>query len=290
MRNNKYPIYIVSKGRWDSRLTSKSLEEINVPYFIVVEEQEYENYSKVIDSNKILILPKEYLEDYDTFDDLGDIRSKGPGGARNFCWDHSISNGHERHWVMDDNINGFVRLNRNTKIKVSSGAMFRAAEDFVDRYENVALAGLNYRFFSKQRQEIPPFILNTRIYSCLLIKNDIPFRWRGRYNEDTDLSLRVLKAGFCTVQFNAFLCNKMATQTVQGGNTEEFYNKEGTFNKSKMQVAMHPDVSELVWKFGRWHHHVDYSSFKDNKLIKKDIVIPNGIDNYGMVLKKKDHV
>ena len=36
-----YPIYIVSKGRWESRLTSKSLDRMGIPYWLVVEEQEY---------------------------------------------------------------------------------------------------------------------------------------------------------------------------------------------------------------------------------------------------------
>ena len=53
--NPKYPIYIVSKGRADSRLTSKALEKINCPYYIVVEEQEFDIYAKVIDPAKILI-------------------------------------------------------------------------------------------------------------------------------------------------------------------------------------------------------------------------------------------
>ena len=33
--NPKYPLYIVSKGRADSRLTSKALEKMLVPYYIV---------------------------------------------------------------------------------------------------------------------------------------------------------------------------------------------------------------------------------------------------------------
>jgi hypothetical protein len=119
----------------------------------------------------------------------------------------------------------------------------------------------------------------------LLIRNDIPYRWRGRYNEDTDLSLRVLKDGFCTVQFNAFIQEKAQTQTLKGGNTEEFYAKEGTLPKSKMLEDMHPDVAKVVWKFNRWHHHVDYRAFKKNRLIKKEsLVIPNAINNYGMKL------
>ena len=110
----------------------------------------------------------------------------------------------------------------------------------------------------------------------------------------------MLKAGWCTIQFNAFLQQKMTTQTIGGGNTQEFYHKEGvvkegnryadtgTLAKSQMQVRVHPDVSELVWKFKRWHHHVDYSSFKKNKLLLKDnIVIDDINNNYGMELTVK---
>jgi len=286
--NPNFPIYIVSKGRWQSRLTSKALEGMNVPYSIVIEEQEYDQYAAVINPKKILILPKKYLEEYDTFDNLGFQRSKGPGAARNFCWDHSIENGHKWHWVMDDNLDAFHRLNRNMKLESDTGTIFKCAEDFVLRYENIAISGLNYYSFCKTTDCVPPFTLNTRIYSCLLIRNDIPYRWRGRYNEDTDLSLRVLKDGWCTLQFNAFLCGKVTTQRMAGGNTADFYAKEGTMNKSQMLADMHPDVASVVWRFNRWHHHVDYSSFKKNNILKKKegLVIPKGVNNYGLIIKK----
>lgn len=281
----RYPIYIVSKGRWESRLTAKALEKIEVPYYIVVEQQEYDKYTEVIDSARILILPFKYLAEYDTCDSLGDTKSKGPGAARNFCWDHSIKLGFKRHWVMDDNICGFCRLNRNKKIQVKTGAMLHAAEDFVDRYENVPLAGLNYRFFAPERTMQPAFRLNTRIYSCILIENSAQYRWRGRYNEDTDLSLRVLKDGYCTILFQAFLCDKLGTQSIKGGNTKEFYSHEGTYNKSKMQADLHPELSKMIWRFNRWHHYVDYRPFKKNKLIRQNVSDDfNGINNYGMKL------
>ena len=105
------------------------------------------------------------------------------------------------------------------------------------------MSGPNYFMFASRKTAVPPFVTNTRIYSCNLIRNDVPFRWRGRYNEDTDLSLRMLKAGWCTIQFNAFLQFKMSTQTVKGGNTADFYAVEGTGAKSAMIVALHPDVS-----------------------------------------------
>jgi len=48
---------------------------------------------------------------------------------------------------------------------------------------------------------------------------------------------------------------------------------------------MHPDVARITWRYGRWHHHVNYAPFKKNKLrYKKDAIIPEGINNYGMRL------
>jgi len=286
--NPKFPIYIVSKGRWDSRLTAKSLERIHVPYRIVVEEQERDSYAAVIDPKKILVLDKKYQREYDTCDDLGDTKGKGPGPARNFAWDHAVASGAKWHWVMDDNIRTFYRLNKNLKIPVADGTIFRCMEDFAQRYENVAMVGPNYASFAVRKKSHPPFILNTRIYSCNLIRNDLPYRWRGRYNEDTDLSLRMLKDGWCTVQFYAFLQMKIATQLMRGGNTDEFYIREGTEAKSRMQVKLHPDVSRLTWKFGRIHHQVDYSSFlRKNKLKPRRGLKPkSGVDNYGMRFKK----
>ena len=283
--NPKYPVYIVSKGRWESRLTSKALDRINVPYYIVVEEHERTQYALEVGEEKVLVLPTKYLDEYNTCDELGATKGRGPGAARNFCWDHSVSLGHARHWVMDDNIASFNRLNRNLMCKVTSGTIFRVAEDFVDRFINCVIAGFNYDFFAKAKEPIPPLVLNTRIYSCLLIDNSLPMRWRGRYNEDTDLSLRALKAGLCTVQFNAFLQEKSTTQMMKGGNTDEFYAKEGTLPKSEMLAMLHPDVAKVVWRFNRWHHHVDYKPFKKNKLIKReDLVISEGVNNYGMEL------
>ena len=70
--------------------------------------------------------------------------------------------------------------------------------------------------------------------------------------------------------FNCLLQDKVVTQALKGGNTAEFYSGEGTYNKSLMLQAVHPDIAEVKWKFGRWHHEVNYKPFKDNKLIFVD--------------------
>lgn len=281
--NPQFPIYIVSKGRWESRLTSKAFEALGVPYSIVVEEQEYASYCSVIDKAKVLVLDKAYQRDYDAFSELGATDSKGSGPARNFAWAHADAQGAEWHWTVDDNIKAFYRQNRNLKVPVSDGTIFRCIEDFVDRYSNVSMAGPNYFMWAPRKSKQSPFTLNTRIYSFNLIRTDAPFRWRGRYNEDTDLSLRMLKSGWCTVLFNAFLQEKTTTQYMKGGNTDTLY-KNGTLAKSQMIVDMHPDVCSLAQRFGRDHHYCDYSVFQHGLVRKAGLEVPAVVDNYGMEL------
>lgn len=283
--NPSFPIYIPSKGRSVSRLTARCLDGIGVPYHVIIEASEFAAYAAVIEPQKLLVLDPQYQRDYDACMDLAPEQSKGSGPARNFAWDHAIASGAPWHWIVDDNIRCFYRLHQNRKIRIADGTVFRCMEDFAQRYQNVGAAGPNYQWFAKQKQDLPPFILNTRLYSCILLLNDLPFRWRGRYNEDADLSLRILKTGLCTVQFNAFLQDKQTTQSMKGGNTDAFYAAEGTLPKSRMLAKLHPDVARVVHKFGRWHHHVDYRPFKRNRLIRRtDIEIPQGVDNYGMKL------
>jgi hypothetical protein len=263
-KNPRYPVYIISKGRADSRLTSKALEKMDVPYHIVVEPQEYDDYAAVIDPAKILVLP---------FSNLG----QGSIPARNWVWDHAVASGAEKHWILDDNIRSFHRYEDNQLYRVADGTIFFAAEEFTDRYENVALSGMQYfLFIVRKDHHYPPFYLNTRIYSCILIKNDLqwngePMRWRGRWNEDTDLSLRVLKDGWCTVLFNAFICDKQSTMLMKGGNTEDYQKSEDAREAAtRVLLEEHPDVARETYKWGRVHHHVDYRPFKKRKLILKE--------------------
>lgn len=259
----RYPIYIVSKGRWASRLTSKALDQMAVPYQIVVEPHEHAAYAAVIDPAKILTLP---------FSNLG----QGSIPARNWVWEHALRHGAARHWVLDDNIRAFRQLNHHKRERVTNGSTFCQIEDFVDGYRNVALAGMQYTFFAKQgaltHAWTKPFVLNTRIYSCILVLNSLVQRWRGRYNEDTDLSLRVLKDRWATVLFYAFLCDKQPTMKMPGGNTDDLYQQTATFDgrleMAKSLQRQHPDVVKITRKWSRWQHQVDYRPFRGNVLIR----------------------
>lgn len=273
--NPKYPVYVISKGRWESRLTVKALQARSIPFRVVVEPQEYEQYNSVIPAENILTLP---------FSNLG----QGSIPARNWVWEHSISEGHVRHWILDDNIREFYRLNRNIKWRTTDGSTFAVIENCVERYANVALAGMQYAMFLPRKYNFPPVLINTRIYSCILIKNDLPYRWRGRYNEDTDLSLRALKDKWCTLLFNAFPCDKQATMTMKGGNTDQLYAGDGRLKMAQSLQEQHPDVVKITWKWGRWQHVVDYTPFKANRLrLRDDIILPDDPNEFGMKFVKQ---
>jgi hypothetical protein len=269
--NPRYPIFVPTKGRFESCLTIRALDKIGVPYKAVIEAQEVDSYVGAgVKRENILVLPH---------------RDKGLVVTRNWIWDYAASLGLNRFWTIDDNIRAFYRLNQNLKTPVASGTMLCAIEDFVERYENIPIAGMNYFMFASRKVKMPPFYRNTRIYSNMLIKTDAPYRNEGFYNDDTDLCLRVLKDGWCTILFNSFLIEKSVTMTVKGGMTPH-YQGDGRLKMAKELEAKHPDVTKVIWKWGRWQHQVDYSSFRNNRLIlKENAVIPEGINNYGMTLQ-----
>tara|TARA_R100001440_G_C2504214_1_gene117022 strand:+ start:344 stop:1186 length:843 start_codon:yes stop_codon:yes gene_type:complete len=277
--NPKFPIYIISKGRWERRQTVKTLEFANVPYRIVVEPKEYKYYSKVINSNKIIIAPENFSE-----------QGKGGIPVRNYVFEHSIKEGYKWHWILDDNIESIERYENNLKIKCKTATPFRVIEDFVLRYENIAQAGMNYALFCPSSEARQPIRFNTRIYSCILINNSMPHRWRGKYNEDTDLSLRFLKDGYVTALFNQFLIGKRATMSQKGGNTDSIYNEgDNRLAFAQSLANQHPDCVKVTKKFGRWHHQVNYKPFRFNALkrVKNyDKIVKKGVNNYDMKIVK----
>jgi hypothetical protein len=260
----QYPVYVISKGRADNALTPKFLLEDGVPFFLVVEPQELELYAAHYDRTNILVLP---------FSNLG----LGSIPARNWVWEHAKEAGHKRHWILDDNIACVRRLYKGKRIRVKSGISFKAIEDFTDRYENIAISGMNYSTFvglaSSGINEMPPFYLNTHVYSVLLILNELPNRWRGRYNEDTDLCLQVLADGWCTIAFNAFSQQKAGTMTMKGGNTDQLYKGDGRLEMARTLERAWPYAVDVKRRFQRPQHVVknQWQKFDTQLIRRKDI-------------------
>lgn len=266
---NKYPIFIVSKGRADTSLTAKCFIEDGVPFRVLVEPQEYDAYCAALGKQYIQPLP---------FANLG----LGSYPARNHAWELALKMGAERHWVFDDNIRGFRRLHKGKKIPCSSKVAIHYAEDFTDRYTNIAISGFQYSTFSvPQNSGQKPLQFNCHCYSAMLIKCDMPYRWRLKYNEDVDLCLQVLHNKLCTVLFMALLVDKTSTVAkMKGGNQDELY-KGNAYEKKVLKARsleeIWPQYVKTKMRFNRPHHWVDWAKEFNHPLIRRSDIDWNAL-------------
>jgi len=250
-----YPVYIISKGRYEKTLTADNLENSNIDYLIVVEPQEYDLYCKKLGVNRVLKLP---------FSNLG----LGSYPARNFCWEHAKSLGYKYHWLFDDNIQYWVKWvnGKRTKITDIDSALF-----FVEQFtikNNIDISGFEEPNFVVK---IPkkPFKTNCHVYSAMLIKNNLPYHWRLKYNEDIDLCLQVLHNGGSTASCVYYMADKVSTAAkMKGGNQTELYkgnDPKKNLLKAKMIEAVWPQYAKTVIKYGRHHHLIDWKVFNKKK-------------------------
>lgn len=282
---NRYPLSIISKGRYqpERSLTHNWFSKHKIQHYMFVEHCEYEQYKQWCDDEYCIVvsLPPE-------LDNLG----QGSIPVRNYVdsfWGGDVKGIHhkqkfyeDKYWLIDDNIKAFYRWEKNTRREIRDTTPFRVLEDFADRYKNLYLCGFQYKSFLPEISRARTVaIRNTRIYSCMLISTDLrdelsepmeksPPLWRGIYNEDTDLSLRLLKKGYPTVLLQQFLCDKATTQSIKGGNTSSIYQDDGLEKKVDSLIKQHPDVVKKTFKFKKVHHQVNYKPFINNKLIETE--------------------
>ncbi len=274
----RYPIYVPSKGRVESCLSAMFLIDDGVPFYLVVEDAERDEYAARYGEEHVLVLP---------FSDQGSVIP-----ARNWIKEHATEGGHARHWQLDDNIRFIARRWRAKRIKCDSGPALAVAEDFTDRYTNIAISGLNYWMFVPDRAYQPPFFLNVHVYSCTLIDNAISNQWRGRYNEDADMCLQVLADGLCTVLLNAFVAEKATTMLMKGGNTTELYDEsDGRLKMARSLERRWPGVVTTKRRFRRPQHVIKDSWRKfDTPLIRRTDVdfdaLAGTVNEYGLTLKQ----
>lgn len=267
----KYPIYIPSKGRWQKSYTSRFLNQDGVSHYVVVEKHEEEAYREALPWAEILVLPHQ---------------DEGLHVTR--CWiqQHAIDSGADKHWQLDDNIRRCRRWHKGYRLRCNGGLALRAAETFCDRYENIAVAGLNYEMFCVDG--VPPFYRNCHVYSCSLIEHCHDLWWRDRYNDDVDICLQALGRGLCTCLINAFMVEKIRTMKTQGGNTP-VYEQDGRLRMARALKRRWPYLVDIKRRWKR-PQHVVHSSWKkfDTPFIPKDSIDWDSIpatDEHGMELR-----
>jgi hypothetical protein len=270
----RYPVYIPTKGRADKCITARFLLNDGVDFSLVVEPQEKALYMERFQDVPILVLP---------------FTDQGLHTTRNWIKDHATDAGYKRHWQLDDNITRILRRHRGRRFPCNGGIAMAVIEDFTDRYENIAVAGMNYEMFAPTGQRRKPFQLNCHVYSCSLVNNEIPHRWRYRLNDDTDFCLQVLSDGWCTVLVNAFLVSKVRTMVVKGGNTDAEYQGDGRLRMARSLERVWPGVARTGRRYQRPQHIIkgNWKHF-DTPLKLRDGIDLSTMkqDEYGMTLEQ----
>jgi len=250
----KYPIYIPTKGRWESCLTASMLDDENIPYYLVTEPQETDQYKVNYNDDHILTLP---------FSNLGSVTP-----ARNWIKEHATKAGHKRHWQLDDDIKQLILWAKGKRTKASCDYILSNCETFVDRYSNVGIAGLKHNCYGNSVSA--PFKINKQVYTCVIVTNNTQFWWRGNYgSEDTDFSLQVLSNNWCTILFQIFQFMTVTSGTTKGGNTD-IYSDDGRMERAReLQRRWSPYIGSLARSHGKPNYNINKVWRKfDQSLIK----------------------
>lgn len=240
----RYPVFVPSKGRATQAMTPRFMLDEGVPFRLVVEPSEVDAYAAAFPDARLLVTPRDEMRLL---------------GVRNFIRDVSVEEGHARHWQFDDNIRRMFRYHAGRRHPCDARFALAMVEEFTDRYTNIGISGFDYETFA--RGAAPPYRLNVHVYSASLVSNEMPYRWRLLYNDDTDLCLQVLAGGLCTVQFCAFLAEKGGTMKLAGGNTEDLYQGDGRLRMARELERMWPGVVRVDRRFRRPQHVVKWSRF-----------------------------
>jgi len=256
-----FPVYIPTRGRPQKQLTAAALLRIGISPYLVVEAAEEAAYKEHNPDCKVIVWPQSYLDDYEKTPELDPHPTTG--AAHNYAWDHSRANGYTHHWIMDDNIRDFLVTYKGRRANVRDAKALKWNEDFIRKFKNLAGIALAMAPFMRGST----LALNTRLYCAVLYRNDLNeygIKWRRGLNDDTIVSLDILKTGYwCTMENRAVGIQKIGTSRkgrMSGGMTD-FYAQGGFIKKSAELVRIHPDCATTVVKFNRVHHVVDFSKF-----------------------------
>lgn len=244
----RYPIYILSKGRPNGS-TARIFNKYNIPYKIVIEKEDYKDYLKENSKESIIVLPESNM---------------GPCYVRNFILTHSRC-ATDYTWQFDDNIKGFYGKNNGKRTKLNPIIAINEVELILKRYINIGVIGFNLRTYTHQK--CSRFNFNTRIYSAFCIKTDTNINFQGSYNLDNDICIQFLLKGYCTVQLNYHTICKGKTGDIKGGNYERYKGK-GRYIMAYEIKLRYPNFTKVIIEKNRHQIRVDWSVFKNNKLIE----------------------
>lgn len=232
--------YIPSRGR-PGLVTPTTLKHYGIhrnDIIVVVRLDEVGLYARP-DGFNILVLPK---------------RIEGLASTRQWILEVASGVG-GRHWMMDDDITGFLFKPNKAKFggvrEATKSNFYRMLEDADYHIDSGATVYSTQDRMSIARPSVRPFNEYTRIGQCMYIDhNECRFKGyrfdRTEIYHDQDLALQIVRGGDKTVTSNMF-GHKMRPTYAKGG--LQTYRKQKVINAAAKRLCeLHPGLVKLRWK------------------------------------------
>lgn len=230
--------------------TTWLLEQSKLPFYIVVEPQDFEEYF-VRYAGKVLVLP---------------LDNQGLAYSRQWIKEHAVATGERYHWQLDDDIRSFMRRSPISATQtITAREALEEIEHEVQWYRRIGQAGTNQN--SWPPSEIAVHV-NKLAVQCVLNNNTTMARYRPRMPiEDMDYTLQVLSEGFCTMMFDHIRTNTPPIGTNSGG-LEDVYNNQPKVLKSMQEVVASFPILSIDQDDKGWHLRRNriWSTFKQRPI------------------------
>ena len=264
-----FAAFILSHGRADRVDTVSTLRKCGYTGKIYIildnnDDQEAEYKKRYGEKNIIIFDKEEAAKECDTMDNWG--KRNIVLFARNTCHKIAKELGLKYFLELDDDYVSFdFRFHQEDKLAAKTitdlDRLFTDMIDFLEASGSMVVAlsqggdymgGVNGRYYWK--------MLSRKAMNAFFCKTDVPFKFLGTINEDTNMYITYGSRGekiFSVTQ--ASLCQR-ETQSNAGGLTE-IYLDVGTYVKSFYSVMCMPScvkVSMMGQSHRRMHHNVNW--------------------------------
>ena len=269
MVRDNFAIFILSHGRADNMLTTKTLDKCNYTgkWYIIIdnEDKQADMYRTNFGKDRVIMFDKlEKSKNTDTMD----IQEKRNIVlfARNSCHEIAKNLGLDYFLVLDDDYTEFrMRYDRDgvfSSIYVKDlDAIIEETLEFLDTTGALTVAfaqtgdfigGMGSKVFKER--------LTRKAMNSFFCRTDKPFEFLGRINEDVNMYCTLGSRGNLIFTIADMSLNQQDTQQNKGGLTDSYLDN-GTYVKSFYSVMCCPSfvkVAEMGCGHKRMHHLVDW--------------------------------
>lgn len=245
------PIYIASKGRADKCLTAQMLQDDGVGFFLVVEPQDADKYSRAFPRVILIVLPQD---------------NWGISFARNQILNHAHRGISDWVWMLDDDIKRFYHVKGDKCLPCPSHEALNRSEEVLKGVQNLAVGAMEYQQYAWSAKKNLAMNSYCDVAVFINLERTAALRYRDKCKEDRDLVLQTLSLGYDSARATRYAFSVPKNGSNKGGLHDAYANGLET-EWSKNMVKMWPGVCEHVTKKdGRRDVKIHWKKLKGSKV------------------------